>query len=111
MTPYLEEGIKNQATLEFNGTPITSNEVTVNPPEDPPVDKEVTNASGEADTAAKNQLSLVAMDDVFYFNVNTRIPSNVEGFTSVVLEDTLEDVLSVQSSDIQILVDTSEQDD
>lgn len=95
--------ITNESKLTINNDSKTSNTVRVTPPgNEPTVEKTV--ETGTTDTTKENLL-INSKNTPFTYKVNVELPSNVEGYKSIRLEDTLQDVLEASST--QVLVDNA----
>ncbi len=106
LKPFLTEGIKNQAHLSFNGGEgKPTEEVKVIPPGDgPTVKKEVLNTDGN--NSDKEKLALKKKDEPYKYHVITTVPKNVNGYKTIVLSDTLKDVLQAPKADaVKVLID------
>ena len=99
LSGYAEDKIPNEGSYSFNDNDfVTSNKVTVTPPPDiPEIDKEVNGKTHE---------NLVNKNDIFTYQVNVDIPSRVHGYDSLVIRDTLENVLDIVS--VKVLLDGTE---
>ena len=93
VAPSTDVVVPNTAKLKVNDTTEASNTVNVTPPGDEPtVEKTVKTA----DVAATNEnASLKTKEQEFTYRVNVAVPNNVEGYKSIVIEDTLENVLEI----------------
>ena len=96
LTGYEGSTVPNQGSVQLNDSPEQmSNIVTVTPPpEEPDIVKTVD---------GKEHLDLEEKDQVFNYQVMVEIPYDVHGYESLVIRDTLEDVL--QAVDARILLD------
>ena len=107
LSAYVNQVIPNEATLTFNGTPKTSNKVTVTPPgetptgDKPEIFKEVSKLDGSETT--QGNLDLVNTNEVYKYSVHTDVASNVANYKSIKISDTLESVLSM--GNVSVLVD------
>ncbi len=85
---YLNDTVPNQAAIQFNDKPqVMTEPVTVTPPAEPP---EI-----EKDVNGKEHEDLTLFDQVFTYHVELEIPNNTRDYASLVLTDTLEDVLEI----------------
>ena len=106
--PSTDVIVPNTASLTINNQSKDSNTVNVTPPGDEPTVKKEVDAES-VDEANENAL-LGTKEEVFTYRVKVAVPNNVEGYQSLVLQDTLESVLEfvdgdgVSGKDIQILV-------
>ncbi len=99
LSGYAEDKIPNEGSYSFNDNDfVTSNKVTVTPPPDiPEIDKEVNGKTHE---------NLLNRNDIFSYQVNVAIPSRVHGYDSLVIRDTLENVLDIVS--VKVLLNGTE---
>lgn len=99
---YGRSAIPNKATLTFNGAAKNSNEVTVTPPGGTP--KLVKSVNAQTD------IVLGDITDEFVYNISYTIPTNVNGYKSLIMKDVLEKVLTTKLTDIQVYVDEVQND-
>ncbi|NLB50844.1 MAG: isopeptide-forming domain-containing fimbrial protein, partial [Clostridiaceae bacterium] len=102
LSAYTDDTVPNQASVGLNHDPqIMSNRVTVTPPPE-----EVTIVK---DVNGKTHEDLDSKGELFVYHVEVEIPGNVRGYESLVIRDTLEDVLRVMGAGI--LLDGVENED
>ena len=90
---YVNDTVPNQAAIEFNGGPkVMTAPVTVAPPGEPPVI--------EKDVNGKDHEDLTAFDQSFTYHVKVEIPNNIRDYASLLITDTLEDVLEITGASV-----------
>ncbi|NLA96018.1 MAG: isopeptide-forming domain-containing fimbrial protein, partial [Clostridiaceae bacterium] len=96
LNEYEDETVPNRGRLILNNDiRINSNIVTVTPPPGKPsIAKEIN---------GKRHEDLEERDEIFTYQVKVKIPDNVRGYESLILFDTLEDVLGTRG--VRALVD------
>ncbi|NLY09410.1 MAG: isopeptide-forming domain-containing fimbrial protein [Tissierellia bacterium] len=94
---YLDSKIPNEGKLIFNGKPKTSNKVIVIPPGDAPTPVKTVNA--------QNDIVLGNIKDEFTYNISYKVPTNINGYSTLVLTDALESVLETEQSKVKVYVD------
>ncbi|WP_459129836.1 isopeptide-forming domain-containing fimbrial protein, partial [Guggenheimella bovis] len=101
--PSTEVIVPNEATLKINNESKTSNTVNVTPPGDEPTIEKTVTTKTIADAKAKALLE--AKNETFTYKVNVTVPSNVEGYTKIQLDDTLDSALEVVGKPVVTLSD------
>lgn len=100
IAPSTEVLVPNTANLTINGISNNSNKVNITPPGDEPTVEKTVETTDV--TANKEKALLSAKDQAFTYRVNVAVPSNVEGYKTILLEDNLEDVLAISSYEVQV---------
>ena len=103
LSDYAENNnrVPNTAELSINNTaPISSNTVNVTPAEKPEVEKTVEVEDGEP----LEDILLDSKGQVFIYKVKTKLDLDVDNNDTLILEDTLEDVLEIDNAGIEVLL-------
>ncbi len=99
---YGTNGIPNTASYRLNdGDAVTSNEVTVIPPASAPRLYKTANAYGEDEALT----SLGKTTDEFRYNIEFKIPFNVNGIEKIEVTDPINEKLTVLENGVRVFAD------
>ena len=98
LSEYEGKRVPNEAHYVLNDEPeVKSNIVTVKPPDDVPPPPPIEDPDIVKDVNGKTHEVLSARDQLFTYHVNVDIPMNIQGYTDLVIQDQLEEVLSLEN--------------